>query len=67
MMQRRRRKASRNMGLSVSVSALALKVAGISFKVFFQKNGTRPQRISTSSRPCGPSRTTSTLVVGAIL
>lgn len=41
--------ASRNIGLSPT-SARALNVAGNSSMVFFQKNGTRPHLIRTSSR-----------------
>ncbi len=56
------------MGFSDTVSARALKVAGTSFSGFFQKNGTRPQRMLTSSRwPSASSLTTSIIVVGAIL
>ena len=50
MMQRRRLNKSRNIGFSATVSARALNVAGSSFRLFFQKNGKRPQRIETSSR-----------------
>jgi hypothetical protein len=50
MMQPRCLKKSRNIGFSATVSARALKVAGSSFRLFFQKNGGRPQRIETSSR-----------------
>src|SRR5271154_2145897 len=66
MMQRRRLKESRNIGLSAIVSARALNVVGTSFRLFFQKYGTRPQRIETSSRrPSRSRRITSTFVVGA--
>ena len=67
MMQRRFLKASRNIGFSWTLSALALNVAGTSFSVFFQKNGTKPHRIGTSSRPLPRSTITSTIVVGAML
>ena len=67
MTQRRFRKASRNIGFSATVSVLALKVAGTSFSGFFHQTGTRPHRIETSSRPPTPSRTTSIVVVGAML
>ena len=60
--------ASRNIGLSATDSARALKVAGISLIVFFHQPGTRPQRIGTSSRcPSLSSRITSTMSVGAML
>lgn len=67
MMQRRALKASRNIGLPETDSARALKVAGSSFVDFFHQAGISPQRIGTSSRPCGPSRMTSIVVVGAML
>jgi hypothetical protein len=67
MMQRRSLKASRNIGFSATDSARALKVAGISFAAFFHQPGISPQRIGTSSRPCAPSRMTSTVSVGAML
>jgi len=61
-------KGSRNIGFSATVSARTLKVAGASFRLFFQKYGTRPQRIETSSRrPSRSRRITSTFVVGAML
>jgi hypothetical protein len=66
-MQRRHLNASRNIGFSATDSARALNVAGISFAVFFHHPGMRPQRIGTSSRPCFPSRITSTVSVGAML
>ena len=51
MRQRRRRKASRNIGFSATLSARALKVAGSSFRLFFHQAGTRPQRSGTSLAP----------------
>ena len=66
-MQRRLRKASRNMGFTATVSARALKVAGTSFRGFFHQDGTSPQRMGTTSRPCPRSATASTVVVGAML
>ena len=67
MMQRRFLNASRNVGFSATVSARALKVAGTSFSGFFHHTGTRPQRIETNSRPASARRTTSIVVVGAML
>ena len=67
MMQRRRFRASRNIGFSATVSARALKVAGRSFSVFDHQRGTNPHRIGTSPRPPSPARTTSIVVVGAML
>src|ERR1700675_4319285 len=49
MMQRRRLKESRNIGFSATVSARALKVAGTSFRLFFQKYGTRPNTVHLST------------------
>ena len=66
-MQRRLRKASRNIGFDAAVSARALKVEGTSFSAFFHQAGTSPQRIVATSRPCPRSNTTSTSVVGATL
>ncbi len=67
MMQRLRLKASRNIGFSATVSARALKVAGTSFKGFFHQTGTNPHRMESISRPPSVSRTTSIVVVGAML
>jgi hypothetical protein len=44
MMHRLRLKASRNIGLSATLSARALKLAGNSFRGFFHHHGTSPQR-----------------------
>jgi hypothetical protein len=57
--------ASQNIGCSATGSARALKVAGASFRLFFQKYGTRPQRVETQLAP--PLPITSTFVVGAML
>ena len=67
MMQRRALNAARNIGFSVTVSARALKVDGSSLSDFFHQEGTRPQRIGTSSLPASPARTASIGVVGAML
>jgi hypothetical protein len=40
---------TRNIGLSATVSARALKLAGICFSGFFHHHGTSPQRMETSS------------------
>jgi hypothetical protein len=56
------------MGLSATVSALALKLAGNSFNGFFYQQGMSPQRIEISSRaPSDVILTTSTGSVGAML
>src|SRR5258707_7750069 len=49
MMHRWRLNASRNMGLSATLSARVLKLAGNCFRGFFHHHGTSPQRIDTSS------------------
>src|SRR5712671_3980961 len=53
MTHRWRLNASRNIGLSATLSARALKLAGICFSGFFHHHGMRPQRIETIS--CAPS------------
>jgi hypothetical protein len=67
-MHRWRLNASRNIGLSATLSARALKLAGNSFKGFFYHHGTSPQRIETSSAaPPVADLTTLTASVGATL
>ncbi len=57
---------SRNIGLSATVSARALKLAGNCFRGFFHHHGTRAQRIETNSRaPSAVVLTTLTASVGA--
>src|SRR6267154_968807 len=46
MTHRLRLRASRNMGLSATVSARALKLAGNCFRGFFHHHGTSPPRIA---------------------
>ena len=66
--QRCRLKASRNIGLSATLSARALKLAGSCFKAFFHHHGMSPQRIDASSTPAAlAGLTTSTGSVGAML
>ena len=68
MMQRRRLNASRNIGFSAIELGARVEGRRHLLQVFFQKNGTRPQRIGTRSRrPSRSRRTTSTFVVGAML
>jgi hypothetical protein len=56
------------MGLSATLSALALKLAGNCFNGFAHQFGTSPQRIGTSSLPPAlEGVTTSTVSVGAML
>ena len=68
MTQRCRLKASRNIGLSATLSARALKLAGTCFRGFFHQDGTRPQRIDASSTALAVvGLTTTTGSVGAML
>jgi hypothetical protein len=67
MMQRFRLKASRNIGLSATVSDLALKVAGSCFSGLFHHLGIRPYRIGIKTRPLPPGMMTLMGSVGQTL
>src|SRR3546814_14472776 len=65
MRLRRRRNGSRNDASVFTVSALALNVAAFHSRTgFLWKNGTRPQRIRTSSTPSSNLRNTTAWSVG---
>jgi hypothetical protein len=67
MIQRRRLKASRNIGLLAIDSARALEVDGASFAAFFHHAGMRPHRTRANSRSAPSGITASMLSVGAML
>ena len=68
MRRRRFLKELRNIGLSPTLSLLALNVASrISFSGFFHQPGISPRRIGTTARSPSPETTTSIVSVGQML